>query len=345
MAHPALEKLMRKENLTRSEAAAVLDDLLGERVSDAEIAAVLVALAMKGETAEELVGFAHTMRARAAAVGRPEGVVLDTAGTGGSRIKTFNVSTAAALVIAAAGVPVAKHGNRAVTSATGSSDVLSALGVRIDLPPAQAERVLRETGFCFLFAPLYHPATARVARIRRALGVRTIFNLLGPLTNPAGASRQLVGVSQPAHLTLVAEALSLLGTDRAWVVHGEDGLDEITLSGKTHVVEVRPDGIRRFDLDPAAVGYPTEDVRPLRATSAHHSAEIIRDVFGRRRRDAARRLIALNAGAGLLVADHASTWKDAVEQAEATIDSGRAMDTLDALIAATTRWATEGDQR
>ncbi|HXF05074.1 MAG TPA: anthranilate phosphoribosyltransferase [Blastocatellia bacterium] len=338
MAHPLLEKLTRKENLTRSEAASLLDYLLGEAVSDAEIAAVLIALAMKGETADELVGFAETMRAHATTIRPGHNPLVDTAGTGGSRAKTFNVSTAAALVMAAAGVAVAKHGNRAVTSATGSSDVLSALGVRVDLPPAQAERLLKEVGFCFLFAPLHHPATARVAQVRRTLGVRTIFNLLGPLTNPAGATRQLVGVSHPAHLALLGQALSLLGTDHAWVVHGEDGLDEITLSGKTRVVEVRPDGMRTFDLDPTAVGYHYEDVRPLRAESASHSAEIIRDVFGGRRRDAARRLIALNAGAGLVVAGRAATLKDGVEQAEATIDSGRAWEMLDTLIARTRIW-------
>lgn len=341
MAHPLVEKLTRKENLTRSEASALLGYLLSDAVSEAEIAAVLIALAMKGETPEELVGFAETMRSHAARIRSIHDLVLDTAGTGGSRAKTFNVSTAAALVIAAAGVPVAKHGNRAVTSATGSSDVLSALGVRVDLSPAHAERIFNQIGFCFLFAPLYHPATARVAQIRRTLGVRTIFNLLGPLTNPAGATRQLIGVSHPAHLTLLGQALSLLGTDHAWVVHGEDGLDEITLAGKTHVVEIRRDGITAFDLDPAAVGYRREDVRALRAESAHHSAEIIRDVFSGRRRDAARRLIVLNAGAGLVVAGQVTTWKEGVERAEAVIDSGRAWETLHSLITATSQAGDE----
>lgn len=341
MAHPLLEKLTRKENLSRSEAADLLGYLLSDAVSEAEMAAVLIALAMKGETPEELVGFAETMRAHAVRIRPTHPVVLDTAGTGGSRAKTFNVSTAAALVIAAAGVPVAKHGNRAVTSTTGSSDVLSALGVGVDLPPAHAEQVLHRVGVCFLFAPRHHPATARVAQIRRTLGVRTIFNLLGPLTNPAGATRQLIGVSQPAHLTLMGQALSLLGTDHAWVVHGDDGLDEITLSGTTHVVEVRRDGMTAFDLDPAAVGYRREDLRALRAESAHHSAEIIREVLSGRRHDAARRLIALNAGAGLVVAGQATSWTEGVECAEAVIDSGRAWETLQALIAATSQAGDE----
>lgn len=227
-----IARLVRGENLPRHEAAQLLDCLLDAAATDAQVAGCLIALAIKGETVEELVGFASAMRARVVRVRTSHERFLDTAGTGSSSAKTFNVSTAAAFVIAGAGLPVAKHGNRAVTSHSGSSDVLAALGVDVNMPPYVSEKSLNEIGICFMFAPLYHLTTARVAAIRRELGVRTIFNLLGPLTNPAQAPFQVVGVSKIAHVEPVAQALAALGTKRAWVVHGLDGLDEITLAEK-----------------------------------------------------------------------------------------------------------------
>jgi anthranilate phosphoribosyltransferase len=330
-----LGKLIRRESLTRQEAAVLLDALLGESASEAEIAAVLTALAMKGETAEELVGFAETMRTHAVRIKATHDLVLDTAGTGGSRKKTFNVSTAAALVIAAAGIPVAKHGNRAVSSSTGSADVLTALNVRIDLPADRVQRCLDELGFCFLFAPAHHRATARVAQVRRRLGVRTVFNLLGPLTNPAGATRQIVGVSDAASLSKVGQALSLLGVERAWVVHGEDGLDELTLSGQTHVVDVTNGETRQFEIAPEDCGVAAQDTSHLRASTPEESAATIRGVLEGRRRDAARDLVLLNAAAGLVVAGGAGELREGLVLAAETIDSGRALAKVKAVIAVT----------
>src|SRR5437762_1623318 len=223
-----LPRLMRNEDLGRAEALRLLDWLLDGTATDAQIAATLIALKRKGETGEELAGLAEGMRARATRINSIHRCFIDTAGTGSSVAKTFNVSTAAALVIAGAGLPVAKHGNRAASSKCGSADVLAALGVNVSASPDICERCLNEIGICFMFAPLYHSATARVAAVRRQLGVPTTFNLLGPLTNPAGAPRQIIGISDQNKLESIAHALALLGTEKAWVVHGADGLDEVT---------------------------------------------------------------------------------------------------------------------
>src|SRR6185503_9953461 len=228
-----LARLVRRENLSRGEAAQLLDGLLDGAATEGQIAALLIALKQKGETVEELAGLAEGMRARAVRINSRHSRFIDTAGTGSSCAKTFNVSTAAAFVIAGAGLPVAKHGNRAASSRCGSADVLAALGVNVSAPPEISEKCLNEIGICFMFAPLYHGATARVAGIRRQLGVQTTFNLLGPLTNPADAPRQIIGVSQQKFVEPMARALSLLGTECAWVVHGADGLDEITVADKT----------------------------------------------------------------------------------------------------------------
>src|SRR5205807_6366795 len=221
-----LTRLTRGQNLSRDEAGHFLDALLDSEATDAQIAAALIALKLKGETVEELAGLAEGMRQRAIRINSNHGCFIDTAGTGSSQAKTFNVSTAAAFVIAGAGLPVAKHGNRAASSRCGSADVLTALGVNVSSSSEISEQCLNEIGICFMFAPLYHGATARVAAVRRELGVQTTFNLLGPLTNPAGAPRQIIGISDPNRLEPMARALSMLGTERAWVVHGADGLDE-----------------------------------------------------------------------------------------------------------------------
>ncbi|HKR61737.1 MAG TPA: anthranilate phosphoribosyltransferase [Pyrinomonadaceae bacterium] len=259
-----IARLVRGENLPRHEAFQLLDCLLDAAATDAQVAAALIALAVKGETVEELIGIASAMRERAVRIRASHERFLDTAGIGSSSAKTFNVSTAAAFVIAGAGLPVAKHGNRAVTSRSGSSDVLSALDVRITASPDVSEKCLNEIGICFMFAPLYHLTTRRVATIRRELGVRTVFNLLGPLTNPAGAPFQVLGVSRIAQVEPLAQALAALGTKRAWVVHGLDGLDEITLAEKTVVAEVNGEEIQTFKLDPSHFG--------LRHSSIEHLA-------------------------------------------------------------------------
>ncbi len=332
MITPLLNKLIARQDLTQAEAASLLDLLLADSTGEAQIAAVLIALAAKGETEEELAGFAETMRARCRRITTTRHTVyLDTCGTGGSAAKTFNVSTAAAFVVSAAGVPVAKHGNVGVTTKAGSADVLRALGVKIDLTPEQVSRCFDEIGLCFMFAPLHHAATKRVAQVRRELGVRTIFNLLGPLTNPAGAPFQVTGVSNEAACEKVARALARLGTRRAWVVRGVDGLDEITLAGRTVVHEAGPDGVRRFEVAPEDFGLPRAPIDSLRGSSAEENAQTIRAVLSGERRDVARDLVVINAAASIRVAGVTETLKDAAELAKQMIASGAALAKLEAL--------------
>ena len=332
---PFIARLTRRENLTCDEASNFLNCLLAEAATDGQIAAALVALAAKGECVDELIGCATAMRSRAVRINATHDSFLDTAGTGSSSAKTFNVSTAAAFVIAGAGVPVAKHGNRGVTSRTGSSDVLAALGVRIDVPPQITEKCLNELGVCFMFAPLYHGTTKRVAAIRRELGVRTIFNLLGPLTNPAGAPFQIVGVSQPAYVEPLARALSALGTRRAWVVHGLDGLDEVTLADKTLVAEACDGAVRVFDLCPEDFGLKRASLDGLVAPDAETSASLIRQILAGELGSAARDLVIANAASALFVAAAADNLKEATRLAAISIDSGAAARKLDDLVSAT----------
>jgi len=321
----SLNKLIAKQDLSQAEAAALLDAMLKETATDAQIAAALVALAGKGETEEELAGFAETMRACCSRIRTRHAAFVDTCGTGGSGAKTFNVSTAAAFVVAAAGLPVAKHGNVGVTSKSGSADVLRALGVRVDLPPERVGEIFDEIGICFMFAPLHHAATKRVATVRRQLGVRTIFNLLGPLTNPAGAPFQVIGVSNVIACEKMAKALSRLGTRRAWVVCGEDGLDEITLAGRTLIHEASADGVRRFAVTPGDFGLRQSSLEALRGGTAEENAAIIRDVLSAERKGAARDLILVNAAASIYLAGFCPDLVSAVAVVEEKIDSGAAM--------------------
>ena len=330
-----LLRLMRGEDLTRAEAAGLLDALLDATATDAQVAAALVALAVKGETVEELAGMAAAMRARAVRIHPRHARFIDTAGTGSSAAKTFNVSTAAALVAAGAGLPVAKHGSRAATSLSGSADVLAALGVSVSVAPEVSERCLNEIGVCFMFAPLYHGATARVAGVRRELGVHTTFNLLGPLTNPAGAPRQIIGVWHPSLVEPLARTLAALGTERAWVVHGRDGLDEITTSDKTLVAEAEGGDVRTFEIAPEDFCISRANLESLRGGDAEMNASIIRSVLTGERRDAARALVVANAAAALLVGGAAANLSEAATLAERSIDSGAALDKLQQLVKAT----------
>jgi anthranilate phosphoribosyltransferase len=330
-----LRRLLRGENLGRDGAARLLDSMLDGGATDAQIGAALVALAAKGETVEELTGMAEVMRARSARIASRHRLFLDTAGTGSSPVKTFNVSTAAAFVIAGAGLPVAKHGGRAVTSRTGSADVLAALGVRADAPPPVAERCLNEIGVCFMFAPVYHAATARVAGVRRELGVHTVFNLLGPLTNPAGAPRQIVGVWHAALVAPVAKALAALGTERAWVVHGLDGLDEVTVTTKTRVAEAGAGRVETFEIGPEDFGLEGASLDGARASDAEASARCVRAILEGRRRDAARSLVVANAAAALFVGGAAGNLREAARLAAESIDGGAAQAKLQALAGAT----------
>jgi anthranilate phosphoribosyltransferase len=329
-----LNKLIARQDLAQDEAAALLESILAEDATDAGIAAALVALACKGETEEELAGFAQTMRARCARIESKHSLFVDTCGTGGSGAKTFNVSTAAAFVVAAAGVPVAKHGNVGVTTRAGSADVLRALGVNVDLTPKRVGEIFDEIGVCFMFAPLHHAATRRVAMVRRDLGVRTIFNLLGPLTNPACAPFQVAGVSNEAACGKVARALARLGTKRAWVVRGEDGLDEITLSGKTVVHAASPEGpdqVDRFEVAPEDFGLSRSSMENLRGGSAEENASVILDVLEGRRKDGARDLVLINAAASLFVTGAANGLDTAANMAARVIETGAAAAKLQGL--------------
>jgi anthranilate phosphoribosyltransferase len=330
-----LERLLHRETLSRSEAAELLEAMLQDDATDAQIAGALVALAVRGETVEELAGMAEALRARAVKINSCHRDFIDTAGTGSSPAKTFNVSTAAAFVIAGAGLPVAKHGNRAASSKSGSADVLTALGVNVSALTGVTEDCLNEIEICFMFAPLYHGATARVAGIRRELGIHTTFNLLGPLSNPAGAPRQIIGVWRRDLVELLANAAEALGTERAWVVHGEDGLDEITLAGKTFVAEASGGAVKTFEIVPADFGLNVGTLDHLRGGDAEANAEIIRDVLSGTRHDEARALIVINAAAALFVGAKANDLQDAARLAAESIDSGAAQKKLEQLIKAT----------
>ncbi len=330
-----LLRLMRGENLRREEATLLLDALLAGEATDAQIAAALVALAVKGETVEELAGMAQAMRARAVRIKASHACFIDTAGTGSSHAKTFNVSTAAAFVIAGAGLPVAKHGSRAATSRSGSADVLSALGVNVSASPEISAACLAAHGVCFMFAPLYHGATARVAGVRRELGVHTTFNLLGPLTNPASAPRQIIGVWHSALVLPLARALAELGTERAWVVHGADGLDEVTLADETFVAEADGTQVRSFKIGPEDFGLERAGLEHLRGGDAADNARIIAEVLTGARRDEARALVIVNAAAALHVGGLCADLREAASMAARSIDTGAAWAKLQELVKAT----------
>ena len=335
--HHFLVRLMRGEDLSAREAADFFRALTDENANPAQIAGALVALAAKGETFEELAGMATVMRQKAVRITSRQKNFIDTAGTGSSNAKTFNVSTAAAFVISGAGLVVAKHGNRAVTSRSGSADVLDKLGVKVSIEPAVAQTCLNGAGMCFMFAPKFHPALRRVGDIRRSLGVRTSLNLLGPLSNPARAPKQIIGVWHESLIEPMARALSLLGTERAWVVHGEDGLDELTLAGESLVAEVTGSKIDMFRIAPENFGLKRGSVESLRAESPAASAKIILEVLQSKRRDEARSLVVLNAGAALFVGGLAKDTMHAARLAEQSIDSGQAQNKLERLIQATNK--------
>jgi len=330
-----LLQLVSGNHLTQGQAELLLDALLDDAATDAQIGAVLTALAAKGETVAELAGMASALRARSVRIKSSHQAFIDTAGTGSSPAKIFNVSTAAAFVIAGAGLPVAKHGNRAASSRAGSADVLTALGVNISPPASVSEACLNEIGICFMFAPLYHGATARVASVRRELAIHTTFNLLGPLSNPAGAPQQIIGVWRADLTERLANVLAQLGSQRAWVVHGEDGLDEITLAGKTFVAEAYQGAVRTFVIEPQAFGLAQVTLTHLRGGDALANAEVIREVLTGRRRDEARAVVVANAAAALFVGGLVESLQAAARRAEESIDTGAALDKLEQLIRAT----------
>jgi anthranilate phosphoribosyltransferase len=331
-----LRKAAAGEALTEGEAERALETIMEGTVPPAATAALLTALRVRGESVPEIVGFARAMRRLAAKVEAPEGVV-DTCGTGGDAKGTINVSTSAAFVARGAGVTIAKHGNRAATSQAGSADVLEALGANIELGPEQVGRCIEEVGIGFMFARTHHPAMKFVAPVRAELPFRTVFNLLGPLTNPAGAKRQVVGVFGGAFVRPVAEALRGLGAERALVVHGTDGMDEITVSEKTLVAEVGDKGVELYEISPEDFGLARHAPDGLLGGDAHLNARILRDVLSGEETGAARDVVLLNAGAAIYVAEEAKTIEEGVRLAEASIGSGAAEKALEDFVRTTRR--------
>jgi anthranilate phosphoribosyltransferase len=325
-----LEKLLDKNNLAMEEAYGVMSDIMEGRATPAQIGAFLIALRLKGETVEEVSGFAQAMRDKALRLDYP-GNLLDTCGTGGDGMGTINISTLSALVVAGAGVKVAKHGNRSVSSLCGSADLLEGLGVKIDLPPSTAKRCLDECNFSFLFAPLYHPAMRYAAGPRKELGVRTVFNILGPLTNPARVRRQLLGVFSPSLTSFIASVLGKLGVERAMVVSSLDGIDEISISAPTKVSELRDGTIYEYTIEPERLGVRTYSLDELKVKSKEESVEIAQRVLAGEMEGAVMDAVLVNSAAALIVAGMANDFKEGMEIARESIRMGLAMRVLENL--------------
>lgn len=330
MIKEAIQALASGRSLTMEEAATVMEEIMRGEATPAQIAAFVTALRLKEETVDEIVGLVKTMRSKAIPVTVDEPVV-DTCGTGGDGLQTFNISTAAAFVAAGAGLKVAKHGNRAMSSHCGSADVLEALGVKIDLNAEQVQRCLEEVGIGFMFAPAFHPAMKYAAAPRREIGIRTVFNILGPLTNPAGAKAQVLGVADGSLVEKLALVLQSLGCQRAIVVHGEDGLDEITLTGKTQVCELKDGRTKSYSISPEDFGLPRADLGSLRGGTADENATLLRNILAGapgHQRD----VVLMNAAAALVVGDRSPSLQQGVALAREVIDSGHALAKLEQLI-------------
>jgi anthranilate phosphoribosyltransferase len=330
---PALETLLDQRDLSRAEARKVMGAIMTGEATPAQIGGLLIALRLKGETPDEIAGFAEAIRGHVLPVRPHRNDLVDTAGTGGDGQATINISTAAALVAAAAGAAVAKHGNRAVSSASGSADVLEALGFSLECPPERIERSIDELGFGFLFAPTHHPGFRHAAPVRKELATRTVFNVLGPLTNPAGARAQVVGVYEPALVRTLAEVLARLGARRAFVVHGAFGIDELSPAGPNLVCEVVDGEVRDREVDPQALGLARCAPEELRGGSPGQNAAVIRAVFSGKERGAKRDAILLNAAGAIAAGGHAEDLRDGLELARKTVDSGAAAERLEALVA------------
>lgn len=331
----AISKVVAGEDLTETEAQDVMRAIMSGGAAPTQIASFLTALRLKGETVEEITAFARVMRQFAARINpKVKGILVDTCGTGGDKIKTFNISTVVSLVAAGVGIPIAKHGNRSVTGKAGSADVMEALGVKIDLEPPKVERCIEEVGYGFMFAPVFHGAMKYATPVRREIGIRTVFNILGPLTNPANARAQLIGVYD-GHLTeTLARVLGKLGLERAMVVHGLDGLDEISNLGKTQVSELGGDGVRTYTVEPKDFGFDLAKPEDIRGHDAEGNAVLLLKLL--RGDDGPRRdVVLMNAAAAVIVGGKASNFREGVEAAREAIDSGRAYEKLRALVKAT----------
>ncbi|MCJ8500135.1 anthranilate phosphoribosyltransferase [Desulfatitalea alkaliphila] len=334
MIKPFLSKIIQRQNLTAAEMAEMMHLVLTGQASEAQIGAMMAALATKGETFEELAGAARAMRGNARRIQALGSPVVDTCGTGGDGVGSFNISTTTAFVVAGCGVTVAKHGNRSVSSKCGSADVLEVLGVKLDTDPEIVEEAVQSIGIGFLFAPLYHSAMKYAAKPRQELGVRSIFNMLGPLTNPASANCQLLGVFAPALTEMFARALQLLGTRSAMVVHGHDGLDEISVCAPTRVSELKADAIRTYDIHPEQYFGGLADPADMAGGDPPANAAITRAIL-EGEKGPRRNVVLINAGAALVAADKAADLRQGIDRAAAAIDQGKAMEKLQALAAYT----------
>ncbi|MCH8109031.1 MAG: anthranilate phosphoribosyltransferase [Chloroflexi bacterium] len=330
MIREAIEELVAGNSLSTEQAAEAMNEIMSGEATPAQFGAFVTALRLKGETPDEIAGMAQVMREKALRV-NVDGPLVDTAGTGGDASGSFNISTTAALVVAGAGVKVAKHGNRAMSGACGSADVLEALGVKIDLSPEGVERCLEEIGFGFMFAQRYHPSMRFAAGPRREIGIRTVFNILGPLTNPAGATSHLVGVADAGVGEKMAQVLGRLGGAHALVVHGMDGLDEITLGDETQVWELKDGSVSTYTTSPEEMGFSRVPLENLKAGSVEDSVRMLRDVL-RGKPGPTRDIVLMNAAAALLAADRVASLKDGVSMAAESIDSGEANRKLEALV-------------
>jgi anthranilate phosphoribosyltransferase len=336
MIKEAISKVIAKTNLTEAEAEAVMREIMQGEATDAQIASYITALRMKGETVEEITGSARVMREKAVSIKLDAKYQVDTCGTGGDMAHTFNISTTAAFVVAAAGVTVAKHGNRSVSSKSGSADVLQALGVNIEMPSHRAEECIRVVGIGFLFAPMMHLAMKYAIGPRREIGVRTIFNVLGPLTNPARVTSQIMGVYSPDLTGLLAQALGNLGAAHAFVVHGMDGLDEITITGKTKVSEFKDGKVKDYFIHPADFGFSEAKAEDLKGGDAKENAAITMDVL-KGQKGPRRDIVLMNAAAALVASGRSTDFKEGVGLAAGSIDSGAALKKLEELKAVTNK--------
>ena len=330
MIKEAIQSIVSGRSLTVEEAAAAMEEIMDGQATPAQIGAFITALRLKGETVEEIIGLARTMRAKAIPV-KVSVPVVDTCGTGGDDLSTFNISTAAALVTAASGLKVAKHGNRAMSSQCGSADLLEALGFRIDLDAAGVKRCIEEAGFGFMFAPIFHPAFKHAAAPRREIGIRTVFNILGPLTSPAGTPAQVIGVADGLLVEKIALTLQGLGCRHALVVHGEDGLDEITIGGKTRVCELKGGNIRNYHVDTQELGLPRASLSSLRGGTAEENAEIVRQILAGAC-SPQRDVVVLNTAAALVAGEKVESLQQGIAVAQDLIDSGAAHKKLAELV-------------
>ncbi|MFC1965876.1 anthranilate phosphoribosyltransferase [Chloroflexota bacterium] len=330
MIREAIQTLVSGNSLSTEEAALVMEEIMGGEVTPAQFGAFVTALRLKGETVDEIAGLARVMRAKAIPV-NVTGPLVDTCGTGGDGSATFNISTTAAFVVAGAGLKVAKHGNRAMSSQCGSADVLEALGVRLELTAEQVQRSLEEVGMGFMFAPSFHPAMKYAGPPRREIGIRTVFNILGPLTNPASAQAQVLGVAEGSLVEKLALVLQSLGCHHALVVHGEDSLDEITVTEKTRVSELKDGSIRSYSISPEDFGLPRTNPDSLRGGTADENAALLRSILGGKQ-GSQRDVVLLNAAAALVAGDKVETLQQGVELAKEVIDNGKALKKLEELI-------------